>query len=255
MLMLIFQKLLHKKWMVLSLLVGNILLVAVAVSYPMYRNSSFQRMLTDEFEHYQEKNAKWPAVWGVSHSRSMGREGVSYEQLTAYVDRCQAQLHVPLYREIEYLSTSMDEAKPVVERQEHLQRRLEVSAISGLEQEIIVYAGRLPETELSQDGCLEVIVSSMVADSMDILLDEVYVFEKLQWAEEQPLRFRVVGMFRPVNEASPFWVETPSSLHRDVFVPIETYRAYFLGRSRSMLLAVKRGFISYGIMPPSHRTR
>lgn len=50
--------------MVLSLLVGNILLVAVAVSYPMYRNSSFQRMLTDEFENYREKNAVWPAVWG-----------------------------------------------------------------------------------------------------------------------------------------------------------------------------------------------
>ena len=56
MLTLIFQKLIHKKWMVFSLLVGNILLVAVAVSYPMYRNSSFQRMLTDEFERYQEKN-------------------------------------------------------------------------------------------------------------------------------------------------------------------------------------------------------
>jgi len=240
MLMLILQKIIHKKWMVLSLLVGNILLVAVAVSYPMYRNSSFQRMLTDEFERYQEKNAEWPAVWGVSHSRSMGREGVSYEQLTAYVDRCQAQLNVPLYREIEYLSTSLDEATPVVERQERLQRRLEISAVSGLEQEILVYAGRLPETELSQDGCLEVMVSNLVADSMNILLDEVYVFEKHRWPDGRPLRFQVVGMFRPVNEASFFWVETPSSLHRDVFVPIETYRTYFLGEEQEYAFGCKK---------------
>lgn len=240
MLILILQKLLHKKWMVLSLLVGNILLVAVAVSYPMYRNSSFQRMLTDEFERYQEKNEKWPAVWGVSHSRGLGKEGVSYEQLTAYVDRCQAQLNVPLYRELEYLSTSMDEAKPVVERQERLQRRLEISAVSGLEQEVIVYAGRLPESGLAGDGCLEVMVSSMVADSMDMLLDEVYEFEKLLWADGSSLRFRVVGMFRPANEASPFWVETPSSLHRDVFVPMETYRTYFLGEEQEFAFGCKK---------------
>ena len=240
MLTLIFQKLIHKKWMVFSLLVGNILLVAVAVSYPMYRNSSFQRMLTDEFERYQVKNGGWPAVWAVSHTRSMGREGVSFEQLSAYVDRCQAQLDVPLYRELEYLSTSLDEAVPLVEREEHLQRRLEISAVTGLEQEVLVYAGRLPEEGLAEDGCLEVMISSTVADTLDILLDEAYVFEKLLWEDGSPLRFRVVGMFRPVNEASPFWVEAPSRLHRDVFVPMETYRKYFLGEEQELAFGCKK---------------
>ena len=226
---LIIQKLLHKKWMVLSLLIGNILLIAVAVSYPMYRNSSFQRMLTDEFRNYQEKNGGWPAVWGVSHARSLGRAGLSYEKLTAYVESCRAQLNVPLYREIEFLSTALDEVSPVVERQERLQRRLEITAVTDLEQEVSVYAGRLPESELAQDGCLEVMVSSIVADGMDILLDEVYEFDKLQWTDGSPLRVRIVGMFRPLNESSPFWVESPSSLHRDIFMPLETYKKYFLG--------------------------
>ena len=31
------QKLLHKKWMVVSLLIGNILLIAIACSNPMYQ--------------------------------------------------------------------------------------------------------------------------------------------------------------------------------------------------------------------------
>ena len=33
---LMLQKVLHKKWMAISLLIGNILLVAIAVSHPMY---------------------------------------------------------------------------------------------------------------------------------------------------------------------------------------------------------------------------
>ena len=237
---LILQKLLHKKWMVLSLLIGNILLIAVAVSYPMYRNSSFQRMLTDEFRDYQDKNGGWPAVWAVEHSRSMQREGVSYEQLTAYVDRCQSRLNVPLYREIEYLSTSLDEANPVVEREEHLQRRLQITAVSDLEDEVDIYAGRLPESGLTGDGCLEVMVNSATADGLDILLDETYEFVKLCWTDGTPLRVRIVGMFRPLNESSPFWMETSSSMHRDLFVPMETYGTYFLGEEQEYAFGCKK---------------
>lgn len=240
MLTLIFQKLLHKKWMVLCLLIGNILLVAVAVSYPMYRNASFQRMLTDEFDQYREREGQWPAVWSVNHVRSLGRSGVSYEQLRDYVDRCQAQLNVPLYREIEFVSTSLDNAEPVVERDEPLERRLQITAISGLEEEVSVYAGRLPEAGLDQDGCIEVMVNSMVADSLNMLLDEAYQYEKLLWEDGSPIRIRVVGMFRPTNELSPFWVEKPSSLHRDLIVPMETFKTYFLGEERELAVGCKK---------------
>ena len=50
------QKLRHKKWLALCLLIGNILLVAVAAGYPMYKDASLQRMLSDEFEAFAEKN-------------------------------------------------------------------------------------------------------------------------------------------------------------------------------------------------------
>lgn len=43
------QKLWHKKWMAFSLLVGITLLVATAVSFPMYRSAAYNRMLQDEF--------------------------------------------------------------------------------------------------------------------------------------------------------------------------------------------------------------
>lgn len=237
---LIFQKILHKKWMVLCLLIGNILLVAVAVSYPMYRNSSFQRMLTDEFYRYLDREGQWPAIWSVKHVRSLNRSGTSYEQLRDYVDQCQAQLDVPLYQEIEFLSTSLDDAKPVVERDERLQRRLQITAISGLEEQVTIYAGRLPEKELAEDGCVEVMVDSAVADSLNVLLDEVYQFEKLLWEDGTPVRIRVVGMFRATNELSPFWVEEPSSLHRDVIVPMEVFKACFLGEERELAFGCKK---------------
>ena len=43
------QKLWQKKWMNLSLLLGCILFVATAVSFPLYQKTAYDRMLQDEF--------------------------------------------------------------------------------------------------------------------------------------------------------------------------------------------------------------
>lgn len=48
------QKLWHKKWMVVCLLLGIVLLVATVVSFPMYRKAAYDRMLADEFTEYLE---------------------------------------------------------------------------------------------------------------------------------------------------------------------------------------------------------
>ena len=56
------QKILHKKWMAVSLLIGNILLIAIAVSHPMYQAASRNRMLTDEFTNYMKDNNAYPML-------------------------------------------------------------------------------------------------------------------------------------------------------------------------------------------------
>ena len=66
------QKLLHKKWMVICLLIGNILLIAVACSNPMYKNASLQRALTRSFSDYIETNGENPAVITLESAMTKG---------------------------------------------------------------------------------------------------------------------------------------------------------------------------------------
>ena len=54
MLRLLLQQLIHKKWMVASLLIGNILLIAIVASFPMYKEASLQKMLITEYDNYLE---------------------------------------------------------------------------------------------------------------------------------------------------------------------------------------------------------
>ena len=66
---LVLQRILHKKWMVASLLIGNILLIAITVSHPMYQEASKRHMLTDGFTNYLEKKNSYPMVFPPSQTK------------------------------------------------------------------------------------------------------------------------------------------------------------------------------------------
>ena len=240
MLTLILQKIIHKKWLVFCLLIGNILLVAVAASYPMYRTSSFQRMLTDEFDAYLESTDTWPAMVTITHNRSRNRESYDYDTIMAYVDNVNNKFNVPIYREIKLLSTAIVDTSPVVQRDEKVSRQVRISAMTQLEEHVSLYVGRVPQPGLVDGEYIEVMVGENVADSMNMLLDEVYELKELTFLDGKPLRIKIVGMFRANNENDPYWVQSLSDLHRDVFTDMDTFLKYFTGEEAELLYGLKK---------------
>ncbi len=240
MLVLVLQKMMHKRWMVLCLLIGNILLIAVSTSYPMYRTASFKRMLTDEFRTYLEDEGEWPAMVTFSQTRGRSRDGETYEEVLQYVRDINHQLKVPIAREIQLLSTSIVDITPVIEREERVSRQARISAMSDLENQITLYAGRMPQPGIIDGAYLEVIVGEEVADSMDMLLDEVYELEGTAFLNGKPLRVKIVGMFRATNENDPYWVQSVSDLYRDLFVGMDTFLEYFTGEKAERSYGLKK---------------
>lgn len=240
MLTLIWQKIMHKKWMALCLLIGNILLIAVAVSYPMYRGASFQRMLCDEFEEYMEETGDWPATFAVSHNRTKGKEGTTYAQLRDYVEQSLGKLNVPVYREIEVLSTTISEVAPVIQRDEKVSRKVRLTTVTGLEDYINVFAGRLPEPGLVDGQYIEVLTSDIIADKMDVLLDEMYEYTKMTWPDGTSIRFKVVGIFKETNSADYFWASSLEDMDRDVFMHVDTFHELCVGEENEIALGMKK---------------
>ena len=58
----ILHKMLNKKWMILSLLIGNILLISIASSCALYENAIMQKMLTSDLASYIQEENKFPGV-------------------------------------------------------------------------------------------------------------------------------------------------------------------------------------------------
>ena len=62
MLKFIIQKLLNKKWMALSLFLGNVLLIAIACANPMYSQAILQRTLTQDMNKYLIEYNRYPGA-------------------------------------------------------------------------------------------------------------------------------------------------------------------------------------------------
>ena len=93
------QKLLHKKWMVISLLIGNILLIAIASSNPMYKNAALQRTLTEDFNMYLEENNTYPGMLHITATLSKGKEQETlYNKMNDLVNDLPKKLGVQIGR-------------------------------------------------------------------------------------------------------------------------------------------------------------
>lgn len=226
---LMIHKLLHKKWMVLCLLVGNILLVAVAASYPMYRVSSFQKMLTDEFAQYGEQNQCWPAIFRINYNTIKGGGNTGFSTMEVEAFRAAEQLGVEVKETVIAYQLSSQKAQASPARDGETEKRLTLAAVSGLEEHVEILQGRFPNTVPDAEGFLEVMVSDEAMLGQDILVGDTYTFNLTKLSDGSECRIKVVGIFRLLDESETYWEPVRDSIHKEVLVPTETFQNTFLG--------------------------
>ena len=73
MLSFVLQKIRSKKWMVISLLLGNLLMVAIASAAPMYSQASAQRTLTRNLSDRMVETGEHPGAISASNSFAYSR--------------------------------------------------------------------------------------------------------------------------------------------------------------------------------------
>lgn len=62
MLRFVLRKVRAKKWMMLSLLIGNVLLMAIACVNPMYSRAILQRTMQEDLRAVQTQSGKYPGA-------------------------------------------------------------------------------------------------------------------------------------------------------------------------------------------------
>ncbi len=223
------QKLRHKKWLALCLLIGNILLVAVAAGYPMYKDASLQRMLSDEFEAFSEKNGVHPGLIKMSSTARKGEFKEDFLALEEYSTRVCGELGVKTEEYVANVSLSFSNGESVLERTEGKKRDLKVSMLSGLRDHSEVVSGTMYSDAVLEDGCIEAVVTEAALVQQKFVLGEEIVFNAIKNLDGEPLHVRVVGVIKRNAERDAYWAASPESYTSDLFVSETVFQKMFRG--------------------------
>lgn len=224
MLQFVLQKMISKKWMVLALLIGNILLISITGANAMYGSAVLQRALTQDMAEYLESKNAYPGLITIAGS---------YAHKQATLEAAETMRSMPKAfgvaekESVEYYYLNPKQAKADFERKGGMVKQITLGYMKELEDHIEIVAGRMYADQPNEEGMVEVIVSEKGITAMNLTMDETFTMLKLVSEDGTPLRIKVVGVFRNSSEDDPYWVKSPNSMQRECLMSGEIFSDLF----------------------------
>lgn len=226
------QKLRHKKWMNLCLLLGSILLIATVVSFPLYQTAAYDRMLQDEFQNYIASEGKWPGVNSLTVISRKDRNGATVARMEELMGHICSDLGVTEKETVSFYHMSPLRIHSALNRKELQDASMRLGAFSNLPEHAEMLSGEsFSENGLTEDGCIEVLVSQAAMVNLKLLVGETLVFDDLKNAEGEPIRLYVKGVFEPGSNNDFYWQVDPESLGSTALMDMTLFRSMFTGEN------------------------
>ncbi|NLO47478.1 MAG: ABC transporter permease [Clostridiales bacterium] len=222
MIIFVLRKMLNKKWLMAALLIGNILLVAIAASSPMYTKASLQRMLTETFSNYVEENGRYASTaYLVATVNPYSRADSSYVANFINEDKMAQNMAGELGITAKHVLRNIGLTEVVthpVGMESQRSQTVEIAFLSGLEDHINIVNGSLYE-ETVINGVIEAVVSQKALINMDLIIGEELVVDELEWPDGSPVKIKIAGVFDSDEKDDGYWYKSPSTYTTQLMIP------------------------------------
>ena len=236
------QKLLHKKWMVISLLIGNILLIAIACSNPMYQGAALQKTLSSKLSNYIKTENANPGIL-TFEATLKGQEGqeAGYSNLQQMAKEAAERLDVEQTQFITRHESSKTRGYYVTERNNNaMSKTLRLASLSELDKHITMMSGKMYENKVESDGTLQAIVSQKAMTKLDLVVGDVLELRKFQDDKGKMVKVRIVGVFGNSKDEDSYWVQSPSDYYMELFISPDVYESLFLNLKKQSFTMTTR---------------
>ncbi len=229
MLRIMLQKLLHKKWLVVSLLIGNILLIAIAASYPMYKEASLQKMVTTEFDNYEEEHSVYPARLILGHTMDKESQVKDFWDMEAKSDNVCNELGLTMLDKItQYRVDSISVSPDLVRDGNKMNKSMDLYTMTDFKKHIKLLSGTEFSDTIGDDGCIEAVVSKTTFDSMNLLIGETFTSTNFTNRIGREIKVKVTGIYTIADEGDPYWVTAPSEISNGFVISHNAFMDTFL---------------------------
>ena len=197
----VLQKLINRKWMAVCLLIGNILLIAVTVSNPVYSEAILQRSFTKRLASVIEQTQVYPATLT---AKATITKGTSQETLDKYDILMQNHEQLPDALGIPVAMTTERFRVSLV-------HNATMSTMAGFRDHIELLSGTMPSGTIN-NGVIETVVSTQKLADDRLLVGQSRSYEKfVQPDGVTPYEIKVVGVYRIKEGSELFWNDVPQN--------------------------------------------
>lgn len=224
------QKLIHKKWMVVCLLIGNILLAAIASSNPMYQDAALEKTLKSKFSKYIEETNTSPGILTFRASMNEGKgQEAEYKRMLDIAGQAAEQLGVKQNFLINTSGISKVRGNFLQSRgNKSATKSLRIAAMTDLADHVNILAGEVYGSQKLEDGTIPVILSQRAMSKLDVVLNDEIEFAKLKNGDGSNMKIKIVGVFDAKDYEDPFWVKSPNEYYVEVFMDPELFQNTFI---------------------------
>lgn len=225
MLHLIKRKIQNKKVLNGCLLLGILLLVAIATSTPMFKKGSLDRLIQSKFEEYIKVNNTFPVVLGREASVKE-EEGVDYsegyQEIKGFVDNLEKSIEIPI--ENEQIHMWLNGSRGTRQYGSEI-NWIRVGCIAGMEEHIELEKGDSfsnTKFELAK-GAYPCYMTENVMDSEGFVYGEQICFSDIKKKDGSQLVLQIVGIIDEKSHSDSFWNTSLQEISKELLVNEETF--------------------------------
>ncbi len=226
------RKLVSKKWMFACLLLGCTLLIATVVSFPLYRNAAFDKMLHDEFYAERTRTGMWPAKIEMT-DLSMGRtESHTIYELEEVMNNTPSLLGLVTKESIAFYRLNTYQMNSLMSRDDiRANLRLRVASMTDFPEHVELLGGEMySDTGIDEDGVVEAVISQTCMTTYGLLLGETFQFNSVKDPDGNKIKVRIVGIIDEV-EGDYYWDIGTFKLNTELIINEKLFRDYFIERN------------------------
>ncbi len=229
---LMLQKMWHKKWMALSLLVGCILLVATAVSFPLYQKAAYDRMLQDEFNKNISEDGRFPTVLAMSTISKKDESGM-VSKMEDFIESVYEKIGASKLQTVFYYILQKTPLYSDMNREDAGDIGVTLAGITDFENHVNIINGEcFSDAGINDEGVIEVLVSEDCFIEEGLLLGETLTYEAVSDVNGNPIRIEIKGIFR-LPEDDLFWQEGAEKIRHRAYMNMDLFREMFAGENIS----------------------
>lgn len=207
MMLMLFKKINKNRWMICALLIGNVLMIALMSSIPMYSRGIITKSIQKRLYDYFITKKAYPGCYTVTKTLNEEDQNSKYNiysNLNKIIpERIMPEVGLPLLSRktllsAENVSLDYDKGKKT---------NIRIEAVSKIEDHITILNGRIFSREPNEKGEYEVIVSETAMQKLHLVFNKAYQIYDESNNYSVPLKVKIVGVYRYRDVSDPFWID------------------------------------------------